>query len=79
MVDSLDLFFNLTVKPCIDIEPGDGLKQSYVNTLINYMASEEGTNEKDLDMVRQICTGRLQRHPALHGVAWVLKTCVWSF
>jgi hypothetical protein len=43
------------------------------------MASEEGTNEKDLDMVRQICTGRLQRHPALHGVAWVLKTCVWSF
>ena len=69
MTEPLALFFAHMVKPCMEVEPGQSLKMSYVNKLIDYMASEEGTSGADLEMVRQICAGKLQRHPAMHGVS----------
>lgn len=65
----MSLFYCHIVKPSIDIEPGQGLKHQYLNQLIDFLASEEGTSQTDLDLIRQIETGKLQRHPALHGVA----------
>ena len=68
MTPAMELFFSTIVKPCLDIEPGAALKQTYLNQLLDYLASEEGTGQRDLDLVRDICSGKLQRHPALHGV-----------
>jgi|OrbCmetagenome_4_1107370.scaffolds.fasta_scaffold299806_1 hypothetical protein len=69
MTETMSLFFCHTVKPCMDIEPGHGLKLQYLNQLIDFLASKEGTSQRDLEMIKQISTGKLQRHPALHGVA----------
>ena len=68
-VSALDLFFSQTVRPCIDTEPGAGLKEAYLQKLIDFLASDPNTSTRDLDMIQSICSGKLQRHPALHGVA----------
>ena len=67
----MEMFYAQIVEPALEVEPGHGVKEAYLNKLINYLACEEGTSSRDLDLVRQICTGRLQRHPALHGVPWM--------
>ena len=77
MPESLEMFMIHTVQPCIDCEPGHALKESYLNRLIDFMASEEGTSRADLDMVRQICTGKIRRHPALHGAPWICNSELW--
>jgi len=73
MTPSMELFFSTVVKPCLDIEPGAALKETYLNKLLDYLACEEGTGQRDLDLVRDICSGKLQRHPALHGVTFSHK------
>ena len=69
MPELLSMFIAHTVLPCTECEPGHGLKESYLNRLVDFLACEEGTSATDLELVRQICTGKLQRHPAVHGVA----------
>ena len=70
MTESMELFWMHTVKPSIECEPGHGLKESYLNKLVDFLSAEPGTSSKDLELVRQICTGKIQRHPVLHGVAF---------
>jgi len=67
--EACNLFYSQTVRPCIDTEPGAGLKEAYLQKLLDYLSSDPNTNHRDLDMIQQICSGKLQRHPALHGVA----------
>lgn len=74
----MEMFYAQIIKPALEVEPGHGVKEAYLNKLINYLACEEGTSSRDLDLVRQICTGRLQRHPALHGVPW-METHIGSY
>lgn len=66
---TMEMFFAQVVQPCLDIEPGAGLKEAYLNKLLCFLASEEGTGPRDLDLVRDIVTGKVQRRPALHGAA----------
>ena len=68
MPETLEYFYATTVRPSIDCEPGHGLKETYLNQLLNFLANDGNTSSKDLDIVRSICTGKIQRHPALHGV-----------
>lgn len=68
MTQALQLFFGQWVQPCIDSEPGHPIKHQCLEKLLGYLSREESTSQSDLDMVRAIVTGKLSRHPAIHGV-----------
>ena len=70
MTETMELFWMHTVKPSIECEPGHGLKESYLNKLVDFLSAEPGTSSQDLELVKQICTGKIQRNPVLHGVAF---------
>ena len=68
MIEACKMFHLHTVRPCLDCEPGHCLKEKYLQQLVNYMQNDPNSSEKDLELVKQVVTGKLSRHPALHGV-----------
>ena len=68
MTEACKMFHLHTVRPCLDCEPGHCLKEKYLQQLVNYMQNDPNSSEKDLELVKQVVTGKLSRHPALHGV-----------
>lgn len=68
MNETMELFYWQTVKPAIECEPGSGLKEQYLNQLVDFLSCDPNTSAKDVEMIKSICTGKMQRHPALHGV-----------
>lgn len=68
MTECLALFHAQFVKPCLDTEPGQGMKEACLEELIRYMTLDPNTDQQSLNIVRAVVTGRVSRHPAVQGV-----------
>ena len=74
MNTSMEHFFMLTVKPCIDVEPSCGIKELHLQKALDFMSREPGATPKDLEFIKAIMAGKLSRHPALHGLVVAIAT-----
>ena len=68
MTVALESFFLHTVKPAIDVEPWQGIKERQLQSLLDYMSNDPNTPTCDMQIVRGIVTGSVARHPAVHGM-----------
>ncbi len=56
------------VKVCIDVQPWHGCKEATMERMLQYMASDPNVPRLDLALVRNVVTGDISRHPAIHGM-----------
>ena len=68
MNQAMEHFFIHIVKPCIDVEPFTGMKGMYLEKLLKYMSNDPNTPQCDMQLVSQVVTGSISRHPGLHGM-----------
>lgn len=67
MTAPLQQWVTLVVTPCMSVEPGMCVQDHLLQRLLDYMGSQPDSDPQDLQLVRAIVTGRVARHPAVHG------------
>ena len=68
MTETMRLFYAETVQPCLDTEPGHPIKRKCIDRLLLFLTNDPNTSSFDVRLVKEIVTGRLNRHPAIQGV-----------
>ena len=68
MNECLQQFYTTVVSPCLEVEPGAEIKSLQLEKVLDFMRSEEGTTNNDIQLVKAIVSHQVHRHPVLHGV-----------
>ena len=72
--EAMKMFHMLTIKPCVDVEPTASIKDIQLQQALKFLQGDPNSTSKDLLFMKQMITGKITRHPGLHGLVVAIAT-----